>query len=329
MYRILGSDGNEYGPVSTDQLGQWVRENRVHAETRVQGEDGTWRLLREVPELAGLLQAPPSLPPTLPVPSSAPGEAPFVPSEFDGDYDLDIGACLSSAWTALGAKIDVIVGPTLVYLLIALANGFFSGLPYIGPTFTLANLIIGGPLAAGIQVVYLRAIRGDKPPLGSLFDGFRQRFGHLFLGSWAVGILSSLPLLPGVVLSVVGLGLGFFTGLLHGSVNWPAIGLFGVLLPIISLLLLGIPFVLYLSAIWMFTLPLILDQRMGFWEAMKRSSRQVRRHGWSCLALMIVLGILNLAGTLCCGVGLLVTWPLSIMASMVAYETVILGRKAP
>lgn len=327
MYRILGSDGNEYGPVSIDQLGQWIREMRVNGETRVQGEDGTWRLLRDVPELVGLLQSSPAVPP-LPLPSSEPGVAPFVPSEFDGDYDLDLGACLSSGWTELRGKLDVIVGPTLLYLLIALAIGLFGGLPYLGPVFTLANLVVAGPLLAGIQVVYLRAIRGERPPLESVFDGFRGRFGHLFLGHWTVAILGSLPLLPGVVVSILGLGMGFFTGLLQGSVTSPAIGI-SSLLPGISLLLLGVPFVLYLSMIWMFTLPLILDQRMGFWEAMKRSSRQVRRHGWTCLALILLLGILNLAGTLCCGVGLLVTWPLSLMASMVAYETVILGRKAP
>jgi hypothetical protein len=326
MYRILGSDGNEYGPVSVEQLGQWVRERRVNGETRVQGPDGTWRLLREVPELAGLLQPSAPVQPSAPEPPSlaAPGAEPFVRSEFDGDYDLNLGDCLSSAWTTLWAKLDVIFGPTVLYVLIILAIGFSSGLPYIGPMFTLANLVIGGPLVAGIQVVYLRAIRGEKPTLGSLFDGFGQRFVHLFLGSLAVGILSSLPLLPGLVLSVVSLGMGFFTGLLQGSVTWPAIG---ILLPGISLFVLGIPIAIYLGLIWMFTLPLILDQRMGFWEAMKRSSRQVRRHGWSCLALLIVLGILNFAGFLCCLVGEIVTWPLSMLASMVAYEMVILGRK--
>jgi hypothetical protein len=56
MYRILGSDGNEYGPVSIEQLSQWIRERRVNGDTRVQGEDGSWRPLREVPELMVLLQ---------------------------------------------------------------------------------------------------------------------------------------------------------------------------------------------------------------------------------------------------------------------------------
>ena len=35
MYRILGSDGNEYGPVSTEQLRLWIAEKRVNSETRV------------------------------------------------------------------------------------------------------------------------------------------------------------------------------------------------------------------------------------------------------------------------------------------------------
>jgi hypothetical protein len=66
MYRILGSDGNEYGPVSAEQLRQWIAEKRVNGETRVQGDDGVWRFLREVTELVVLLH-PPFLPSSPPV----------------------------------------------------------------------------------------------------------------------------------------------------------------------------------------------------------------------------------------------------------------------
>jgi uncharacterized membrane protein len=41
----------------------------------------------------------------------------------------------------------------------------------------------------------------------------------------------------------------------------------------------------------------------------------------------VVISILNFFGTLCCLVGLLVTVPISILATMYAYETVIHGRK--
>jgi hypothetical protein len=38
VFRILGNDGKEYGPVSADQLNQWVREGRANAQTQVQRE---------------------------------------------------------------------------------------------------------------------------------------------------------------------------------------------------------------------------------------------------------------------------------------------------
>ena len=54
MYKIIGSDGKEYGPVTTEQLRQWLTEGRVNAQTRVQAA-GTadWKSLGEFPELGG------------------------------------------------------------------------------------------------------------------------------------------------------------------------------------------------------------------------------------------------------------------------------------
>jgi uncharacterized membrane protein len=321
MYRILGSDGNEYGPVSTEQLGQWIRERRVNGETRVQGEDGVWRLLREVPELVVLLQPPIVVPPLIP----APMEANSVPSDFDGDYELDIVACLTTAWRLFQQQFSTLFGPTMMYLLICFGLGIFGALPYIGPLFSLCSMVIGGPLMAGLYVVYLRVIRGETPPLGSVFDGFRKMFGHLFLGQWVAGILAFVPLLAGILVLFFSVGLTVIMGLVKGSASWPA---FEVLAPGLALFLLGVPVSIFLSVNWMFSLPMILDQRLDFWTAMKRSGRQVRRHWWSCLALLVVMSILNFAGALCCLVGLVVTMPISMLVLMCAYETVIHGRKA-
>ena len=35
MYKIIGADGNEYGPITTEQLRQWLAEGRVNAQTKV------------------------------------------------------------------------------------------------------------------------------------------------------------------------------------------------------------------------------------------------------------------------------------------------------
>ena len=70
MYKIIGADGKEYGPISAEQLRQWLAENRVNAQTRVQLEGSSeWKLLGEVVEIA----APPAgVPPPIGQPPVAP-----------------------------------------------------------------------------------------------------------------------------------------------------------------------------------------------------------------------------------------------------------------
>jgi hypothetical protein len=54
MYRIIGSDGQERGPVTAEQIRQWLAEGRIDATARVSAEgSGEWKSLSEFPELAG------------------------------------------------------------------------------------------------------------------------------------------------------------------------------------------------------------------------------------------------------------------------------------
>jgi Domain of unknown function (DUF4190)/GYF domain 2 len=68
MYRIIGADGKEYGPVSADQLRRWIVEGRADANTRIAVEGSTeWRALRTFAEFAYLLPPAPLGPVTGPV----------------------------------------------------------------------------------------------------------------------------------------------------------------------------------------------------------------------------------------------------------------------
>ena len=50
MYRILGADGKEYGPVNSEVLRQWITEGRANAHTKVKPEGGAdWQTLASVP----------------------------------------------------------------------------------------------------------------------------------------------------------------------------------------------------------------------------------------------------------------------------------------
>lgn len=51
MYKILGGDRKEYGPVSADQVRQWIAEGRANASTLVQRQGSTeWIPLGSLPE---------------------------------------------------------------------------------------------------------------------------------------------------------------------------------------------------------------------------------------------------------------------------------------
>jgi hypothetical protein len=68
MYRILGADGKEYGPVNSEVLRQWITEGRAHAHTKVKPEGGAdWQTLASVPEFEAAFAAAPGAPPPLPV----------------------------------------------------------------------------------------------------------------------------------------------------------------------------------------------------------------------------------------------------------------------
>jgi hypothetical protein len=59
MYRIIGADGKEYGPISAEQLRQWIAEGRVNAQTRVLAEGATeWKTIAETPEFAAAVPSP-------------------------------------------------------------------------------------------------------------------------------------------------------------------------------------------------------------------------------------------------------------------------------
>jgi hypothetical protein len=64
MFKIIGADQKEYGPISTAQIRQWITEGRLSANSRAKREDGgDWQTLSAFEEFADIFQpagAPPS-----------------------------------------------------------------------------------------------------------------------------------------------------------------------------------------------------------------------------------------------------------------------------
>lgn len=66
-YHVIGGDGQEYGPISSEQVRAWYELGRLVLDSRVRHADATkWRTLREIPELQhfrGTSNLPPVLAP--------------------------------------------------------------------------------------------------------------------------------------------------------------------------------------------------------------------------------------------------------------------------
>jgi hypothetical protein len=145
-YKLRGIDGNVYGPVTEQQVRQWMSEGRANAQTLAQAEGATeWKPLSAFPEFAAALAVPP-----MPRPPSAFVQPPASPEELSDilkrDYTLDIGRCMGGWWTLLKLDYWQIFAATII---ITLINGVAGMLPY-GVGYII-SLFVSGQLMGGLN----------------------------------------------------------------------------------------------------------------------------------------------------------------------------------
>src|SRR5258707_5635306 len=123
MYKIIGADQKEYGPVTGEQLRQWFIEGRVNGQTLIKAETETeWKPLASSPEFADLLRsaAPAESPSAFPSLASS-AAVPPVETVLARDYDLDIGSCISRSWELIKAHFWPVIGISALIMLISAA----------------------------------------------------------------------------------------------------------------------------------------------------------------------------------------------------------------
>jgi GYF domain 2 len=196
MFTIIGVDGKEYGPVSADQVKDWIVAGRANGQTKVKREGTTeWKSLAEYPELAVLLGAQPP-----PVAAAAPA-VPVDPKAYAADLiarapKLLIGDMIGRGWDLLKANFWPLVGVTLVTYLVSVVVG---AIPLVG-------LLLWGVFVGGLYNYYLKRLRGQPAALGDAFGGFTLAFVPLMLAglvSWLLTVVGFICLvIPGIYLAV-------------------------------------------------------------------------------------------------------------------------------
>jgi hypothetical protein len=186
MYYIQGADQKEYGPVSADQLRQWISENRLNrfSPARADGES-LWKTLGDFPEFAEVLvgaaptasEASASAPIAVSAANASPygsGFRPSTPGISESAVDEKIkvpaigiittgalGALLSlvGVVTALsGSNMNTELPPGWPPETAALLKSYLSAMePFNLPLNLLALILSSLTLVAGIKMLHRRS----------------------------------------------------------------------------------------------------------------------------------------------------------------------------
>ncbi len=166
--------------------------------------------------------------------------------------------------------------------------------------------------------------------IGFLFLVFLLNAGLGFIPR--IGEIASLvlmaPLNAGFVLFTLKIAQGqntTFSDFFRGFKYFKPVLLANLLITIFTVI--GITFLvipgIYLAVAYTFTIPLLVEKKIKFWEAMEASRKIITKKWFSMFFFILILGLLNLGGLLLMGFGLLLTVPLSGCAVIAAYEDIV------
>jgi uncharacterized membrane protein len=215
----------------------------------------------------------------------------FAP-QLRGDYTIDASACIRDGWNLFRQAPGKYIGYTLLIMAGLLPLELPSQIVSLSDPreYTVSMLLIYQLLSIIASIVSI--------PLyaGYYFVAVRQLSGQEFsFRDFFGGFRHPLQLVLAAFVS----GIFFF---------------FGMLL----LVLPGI----YLVVSYSFMQFLIIDHHMNFWQAMQMSRKVVTRHWLKVFWLLCLLFLVNVAGILALGIGILVAVPVSYCALTVAYRQV-------
>ncbi len=201
MYKIIGADQSEYGPVPVEQVSKWIAERRANAQTKAWSErSGEWKTLSDFPEFAEALRDPGAVARPSPPKIGAPNADKLAAEIMARDCRVDIGDCFSRSWNLVRDNFWLLAGATAIAKVLGYALWF---VPALGiPATALLALVFQG----GLHWLFLKRVRGEPADIGDVFSGFSLAFVPLLLVGIIVHVLVgvglALCIVPGIYLVV-------------------------------------------------------------------------------------------------------------------------------
>lgn len=211
--------------------------------------------------------------------------------------------CLKVGWTLIKDQYWLFVGMSTVGLLLG------SFVPFG---------ILLGPLMCGIYLSLFQRRRGLKVEFGNLFKGF-DYFGESVIATLFHYIPMVIIIVPFYIFSYAGL----FVIMASAGGNEPdPASFFGFFALLMILGLVMAVLLIVISVLFVFSYPLIVERKLSGLDAVKLSARAGMANFWAMLGLLLLNGLVGLAGLLLCYVGMFLALPVTFAAITTAYEQV-------
>ena len=300
QYEMIGSDGEQYGPFTIQQLQDTLSQDRANAQTQIR-ETGTeaWQPLGQV--LGN---------------QSIENFAEYREAILTGNRRLDVGLAFSQGSELFKAHMGILIGSFLLFMLLIMAT---ASVPFVG---SCVQITLQGPLTGGFFILILNLVRARAASIGDLFKGF-ESFGGLFLVTLAQALIVTLVILPGVALMIGGFVMEVDFGDLEGQNEEAVLKALGAGL-LHPLTILGFLSMILLSIISytliFFPLPLLADRKLGFGEAFGLGFQVSKRNFFPIFKLIIIGSLVMAVSLIPCGLGLIFAGPWFYAVMAQAYE---------
>lgn len=200
----------------------------------------------------------------------------------------------------------------------------FVGMAFIAYVIGQAvPVILMGPMLCGFYLSLFMVRRREPIEFGTLFKGF-DYFGPSVVAT----LLHALPVVVIIIPAYLLFYASFVIAIMaQGNSQSPAAA-FGVFLTFSLVMIVISVVILIISVGFAFSYPLIVDRRLNGLDAVKLSFKAGMANFWRLLGMMLLTGLITVAGVACCIVGMYLVLPISYGAIAAAYEQVF-GLKDP
>ncbi len=292
-------DGRQYGPVDQAVLWQWAHEGRIRPTDMVWAEG--WPAWVPAGGVGGMFTG-------APPPPETGGTVGIAPPGGTGGQ-TPITGLMAQGWRALKGRYGIALGFSLLFALITGAAGSFG----------VVAMIVLGPFMLGHAVFFLALLRGGRPRVGLMFEGF-QNFG---------------PALGTYMLMVVFIYLAMFVGMLLGGLAGAVPGLAlggeaGLITAAVIAVFCGVAVATVIGLRYSQAFYCLADDRsLGPLEALRASRALMRGRKLKLFGLQLLMGLILVpASLLTCFIGSLLLAPWYTVVLVKFYEDLAPPREA-